>query len=209
MTELGGDFFDLFELGDKKIGVMIADVSGHGIPAALVSFMMLTIFRNNINAGTSTKEVIRLVNETLKGKLPAGKYATMFYGIYDGKNQELTYTSAAHPPGLVIRSQTQEVILLEESGMVVGMFLNKQVNYKEQTFKLIPGDKILLYTDGIIEMTDERDQRLGSEGLEHFIKNHYDLSIDELKDKLYEFCVMYSGEKGFKDDLTILGFEIF
>ncbi|MGK5094147.1 PP2C family protein-serine/threonine phosphatase [Deltaproteobacteria bacterium TL4] len=207
IQQLGGDFYDVFEVEKDKLGIMVGDVTGHGISAALLSFMIAITFKNNAYGMPLPEAVIRMTNGMLEGKLPAGMFATMFYGIYDSSNQTLTYTSAAHPPGMVIRPQTQEIFPLKTKGMVVGLLSRKIVNYEEKTFQLLAGDKVLLYTDGILEVLGKQDQRMGIEGLEQFLKTYCDLALTALIDQFYEYALAYSNN-GFSDDITLVGLEV-
>lgn len=152
MIQIGGDFYDIFALEANKFGLMVADVSGHGIPAALLSFMISGIFKYSAPGLFSTKMVLNLMNSIIYGKLPEGQFATMFYGIYDAQNQVLTYSNASHPPALVLRPKTGEIFRLKTTGHCIGLFNNELAQYGELQFFFQPDDKLLLYTDGILEV---------------------------------------------------------
>ncbi len=207
MRQIGGDFYDIFELKDDKFGVMVADVTGHGVSAALISFMVSAIFADTAQRSLSPKTTLERTNQHLEGRLPKSKYATIFYGIYDSKKNTLTYTTAAHPPGLVIRPATDEVFYLKGKGSVVGMLPNEIACYDEKNFKLLPGDKLVLHTDGIIEIKDENGIVLGTPQLVEFLKNNNRLPIDQLLESICEFGQDYSGRDTFNDDITLIGLE--
>ncbi len=208
MEQIGGDFYDVVELEKDKVGILIADVTGHGISAALLSFMISSVFKNCAPGLDSTEMVLNLTNGFLCGKLPESKFATLLYTIYDATSRELVYTSASHPPGYVIRPQTKELFPLKTEGIMVGCFPNDIANYEEQRFQLQPGDKVFLYTDGIIEVSNTEDNILGDEALESWLIEHGELPIQEILDQLYEHCLEFSNYQGIGDDVTMIGLEV-
>ncbi|MGK0291627.1 MAG: PAS domain S-box-containing protein, partial [bacterium] len=185
MDEIGGDFYDIVDLGENKFGIMVADVTGHGVPAALISFMVSGVFAESVSSEISTKEALMRTNESLYGKLQDGKFATMFYGIYDASEQTLTYTTASHPEGLVVRASTGEVFRLATNGLFIGPFPNEIANYEKKVFQLQSGDKLLLYTDAIIEIADKKGQMMGIEGLSSLMQKYCNLSVSNLLDEIY------------------------
>ncbi|MBF0288003.1 MAG: SpoIIE family protein phosphatase [SAR324 cluster bacterium] len=207
MQQIGGDFYDIFELKDDKFGVMVADVTGHGVSAALISFMVSAIFADAAQRSLSPQKTMERTNKHLEGRLPRSKYATIFYGIYDAKQHTLTYTTAAHPPGLLVRPATNEIFYFKGKGSVVGMLPNELACYDEQTFQLFPGDKLVLHTDGIIELKDENDKMWGTNQLAEFLKKNRHLPIDKLLESICEFGKVYSHCDTFNDDITMVGLE--
>ena len=208
MARIGGDFYDLVSDGKEKLGILVGDVTGHGIPAALLSFLFLAAFKNNRIVGTTPDAVMKRLNTFLAGKLPNGKYTSMFYCLYDLKKRILNYTSAGHPPGFLIRPGSKQLIHLQTPGMVVGMFENPVLPFESKTVELLSGDKVLIYTDGIMEVTDDNDKLLDAEKLEAFLVARNQQPIDQLLDEVYEFCFEYSDHRGFNDDVTMIGMEV-
>ncbi|MBF0288543.1 MAG: SpoIIE family protein phosphatase [SAR324 cluster bacterium] len=208
MEEIGGDFYDVFELEENLFGLMVADVTGHGVSAALLSFMFSSLFSQACHAGTSTAVTMRLTNSYIENKVEDGKFATMCYAIYNSTTQQLTYTVAGHPPGLVIRPSTNEIIELDTKGAIVGLLSTEMINYEEKTIQLYTGDKLLLYTDGILEIFNEQGKMLGLSGLKSFVLQNQNSTIENLLEQLYEFGNEFSEGNGFTDDVTMLVFEI-
>jgi len=122
MAEIGGDFFDVLEIKQNVYGVIVGDVTGHGITAALLSFMSTISFKNTAPEYSSTREVIQVVNDMLLGKMHDYNFVALFYAIYDANSRELTYTQAGTPPGLLVRADTQKVIPLETRSSLIGLF---------------------------------------------------------------------------------------
>ncbi len=207
MEKIGGDFYDVFRVDDEHFGLLVADVTGHGISAALISLMIYSIFKDSAVGLASPSIVSNLANARLDGKLPIGKMATMFYAVYHPGDRMLTYVSAGHPPGLVLRPRTQEVIELTSSGMIFGI-IPFQVEYEERQFQLETGDKLFLYTDGIFEVVNEDDKMLGAERFQAFLQEHIHLPLSSLLNEVYQYGLNYSGIQGFEDDITFLGLEV-
>ena len=208
MGQIGGDLYDIIELGSGYYGILVADVTGHGIPAALLTFMTSLAFKNSAQNVDSSELLVSLTNKKLIDKLPKGAFITMFYAIYDSSNKILTYTQAGHPPGFVIRSATNEVITLSTGGSMVGVFQENKLPYREMTTRLLSGDKLVLYTDAIIESRNEQNQMLGIENLSDFLLQNAADPIDELLEKIYLHGLEFSGKSTYEDDFTAVGFEI-
>lgn len=208
MAQIGGDFYDMLINREGNLELLIGDVTGHGIPAALLSFMYLTTFKNRRCSVATPDQVLDSANRFLSGKLPDGKYATAFYCSLDPENLVLRYSSAGHPPAFLLRSGSNKPQLLETPGMVVGMFAEPLLPYVSQTVNLKPGDKVLIYTDGMLEVTDANGRALDTETLERFAASQHFRPIEELLEQVYNYCSAYAGHQGFKDDVSMIGFEV-
>ncbi len=209
MDQIGGDFYDIIEISKGVYGVMIADVTGHGIQAALLTLMTSFAFKNTALQTTSTSKVVAATNEKLYNKMPRGSFITMFYAIYDANDKTLTYTQAGHPEGYLIRSASNEVITLTSQSPLVGAFSSDSVNYTESRIQLEVGDKVLLYTDAILELWNSEEVMLKKEDFTSFLSNNSHQSINDLLQSIKSFGLSYSGQTTFKDDFTMVGFEIF
>ena len=188
--------------------MLIADVTGHGIPAALLTFMTSFAFKEAAIGKLSTEQVVRRTNEKLVNKMPSGAFITMFYGIYDTERHMLNYTQAGHPPGFIIRPSTNELISLESAGSLVGVFKEELVQFSEKEIKLNPGDKVFLYTDAIIEVKDQANKMIETEELLTFLKQNQEKPLADLFQSLYKFGCDYSGNQTYNDDFTLVGFEV-
>ncbi|MBF0352988.1 MAG: SpoIIE family protein phosphatase [SAR324 cluster bacterium] len=221
MLQIGGDFYNIMELEKDVYGMVVADVTGHGVSAALIAFMVSAIFHESIKSGLSPSLVITMTNGYLENKLESGKFATMFYVIYDTRTRILTYCNAGHPPAVVIRKHTKEVLPITTRGTMVGLFPNSMITYVENSITLEQGDKVLLYTDGIIELADSNGNQMGKERFFDFLKKNCQLPCEELVKKIVKFAHDYSGyspmqaivdDKAtdiyFNDDITMVGFEV-
>jgi len=208
MEQIGGDFYDIFPLDENHYGLMIADVTGHGPSAALISFAVSAIFNEARKSELSSKIAITLTNKMLDGKLPNGKFASMFYGIYDEKCQTLTYTNGGHPYSLLLRPSSKKIINLNTNGHLVGILPSEDVSYEEKKIQLQTGDKIILYTDAIVEAKNMEGKMLGSNRLMSYFKTICDYPIYDLIEATHQFGLDFSESSQFNDDCTLVGIEI-
>ncbi|MCU0643744.1 MAG: SpoIIE family protein phosphatase [bacterium] len=208
LAQIGGDFFDIVELKENTFGILIADVTGHGIPAALLTFMSSITFKNLSPGTLSTKDVLRQTNEILFGQMPGGTFISMFYLIYDTLKKELTFSQAGHPPGFLLRRKTNEVKKLIADGTLIGIFPNSYSNFGEEKIQIEPGDKIFLYTDAIIEAFSKKGEMFDLKDLQVMLQEHIDLPIDQLLEEVYQHGLEFSGKPSYDDDATLVGFEV-
>lgn len=208
MDQIGGDYYDVIKLAEDQYGLMISDVTGHGIPAALLTFMTSFAFKNSVFQSDSTEEVISMTNEKLLNKMPKGAFVTMFYAIYDSNSKLMTYTQAGHPQGFVIRKSSKELIPLATGGGLVGVFDNKKISFGQGQIKLMEGDKIMLYTDAIEEAKNKENEMIENTDLLAMLKANSHLPIDTLFDEVHEFGLNFSGKQTYDDDFTLVGFEV-
>jgi phosphoserine phosphatase RsbU/P len=206
--QIGGDFYDVIELDKGIYGILIADVTGHGIPAALLTFMTSFAFQSSALKFYSPAKVVTATNEKLFNKMPRGSFITMFYAIYDSNNKNLTYTQAGHPEAFILRPSSMELLPLTTQGSPVGVLKSTLVNYSESKIQLEVGDKFLLYTDAILEVRNEADVMMSNAMLTSFLIKNAHSSIDELLTRVKMFGLSYSGKKTFGDDFTMVGFEV-
>jgi len=208
MDEVGGDFYNVISLQDDNYGLVIADVSGHGIPAALLTFMSSTIFSSVATTSLSTAETLSTVNMKLHGKMPEDKFLTMFYMIYNPETSILKYSQAGHPVSIVLRTSMSEIIPLSTNGSLVGPFSNEEVSFEEQEIKLIPGDKVIMYTDAVMDALDNYNSENEESRFHNFLLKNADLPLDSLFKDLYNFGLKENKLNFYSDDFTVLGFEV-
>ncbi len=182
MTSVAGDFFGFLKTGEKSLTILVADVSGHGIPAALVASMLKVCFEAQREQAHDPAKILAGLNAMLRGSL-GGQYVTAACAALDTEAQTVTYAAAGHPPALLLRRQTGEVMPLAENGLFLGPF--PQATYANLSVPFEPGDKLLLYTDGILEAARPDGQEFGQKGLEHFLQNTKHLEPAEFIEQLF------------------------
>ncbi len=200
----GGDYYDFFALPGGKWGLLIADVSGHGTPAAVMMAITHAIAHGYPGPPASPGELLGHVNQRLATRYTAesGTFVTAFYGIYDPTRRELTYSCAGHNPPRLKRCEDGTVASLDVvSNLPLGLF--PDLTFEETTLTLIPGDQVIFYTDGITEATDSSGAMFGMERLDEVLENCH-LTADGLIHQVLEALDRFTGGLPAADDRTIL-----
>src|SRR3990170_3401553 len=153
--QVGGDYFDFLALPDGKVGLGIADVSGKGTPAALLMANLQAALRGQAVINRSVKDTVANANFMLSRFMDTGKFITLFYGILDIKDKTFTYTNAGHDFPILLHPGG-DLRTLEKGGLILG--ISDRSKYEEETVQLKRGDLLLLYTDGITEATNEKEE---------------------------------------------------
>lgn len=205
--EVGGDFYDFYFVGKNTIAVLMADVSGKGIPAAMFMMTAKTMIKNLAETGLPVQEVLTQANEKLCETNEAGMFVTTWLGFIDLTTGKLTYANAGHNPPLLKRGKGKFEYLKGRSGLVLaGM---EGVVYRANEVDLWPGDKLYLYTDGVTEATNSETQLYGEERLIDFL-NAKDYKTPEESCKAVLQSVMdFTGEADQFDDITMLQFDLY
>jgi sigma-B regulation protein RsbU (phosphoserine phosphatase) len=163
---VAGDWFDLIDLGDDRCGIVLADVSGKGMPAALLMSATRAILRSLVKLDSSPGRTLMQLNQTLLEDFPAGKFVTMIYAVLDARSREIKIASAGHLRPLFIDGECS--FLNIDTGMPLGL---GSTTYPEYSVTLKPGTRLLFYTDGITEAMNGSDEEFGSARLvEHFLR---------------------------------------
>jgi phosphoserine phosphatase RsbU/P len=203
-SSVAGDFYD-FLVKDGALGVLIADVSGHGIPAALSASMVRLAVRSQIERAGDPAEVLRGMNSILCGNLQ-GQFVSAGYLFLNPAESVLTYAGAGHPPLLIWRAHSRHVENVEENGVPLGIFPGSSYTAKRAT--LAHGDRCLLYTDGLLEAPSASGEEFGPQRLQDFLREHASLPPDKFCDALVQELVRWSGRSGNQqDDLTVVAID--
>jgi len=203
---VGGDYFDYIKFGPNKLGIIIADVSGKGVPAALIMVMIRSITRTIASLSKDANQVLAQLNNSLSGDIVEDRYATAFYCALDAEKRILNYSNAGHGPLLLFRSKTKEFELLDTEGMPVGIM--PDVEYGQDFIILDKGDIGVLYTDGITEAMNEAHDLYGLERLQNVIYKNHELSAKEIADAVLADVNEFVGTAPQHDDETMIIFKI-
>lgn len=202
---VGGDFYDVLRLNDHQIGVCIGDVSGKGIPGAIMMSVLYTGYRGVAREYTTTSEAVSYLNNLLCENTAVGTFATFFYAIVDFESLIVYYTNAGHnAPILFKRSGTFES--LNKGGIVLG-FIQDQ-DYRQITQMVNYGDILLFYTDGVTEVFNEADEMFGEERLKAIVTQYQDASAREIQDHIMEAVRDFSPESEQQDDMTMVVIKV-
>jgi PAS domain S-box-containing protein len=199
--EVGGDFYDFISLPDGRQGLVIADVAGKSIPAALFMALSRTIIRANAIHWVSAADALREANNMISEDASAGMFVTLFYGILDGKAHTLTYANAGHPPPLIFRPDCWKCAEQEVTGIALGAWDGAE--YEERQVQFCPGDIALLYTDGVTEAINGKGELYGIKRLCQVITKSSRLSAQQIMEKVQDDILEFSGQDQY-DDITMI-----
>jgi serine phosphatase RsbU (regulator of sigma subunit)/anti-sigma regulatory factor (Ser/Thr protein kinase)/HAMP domain-containing protein len=200
--ELAGDFFDVFSLGQKSVGVVIGDVATKGIPASLMTFSILSLFRNAAKSLTPPNKVMQLVNQGLISQIKEQSwFATAFYARIHTDDLIMTYSKAGHVLPILYRKRTGECIPLDVDGIPLGIL--EDGLFQTGQIKLEEGDRLVLYTDGVTELRISDYEFFGQQRLIDVIRQDGAKSVGELKDSIFG-SIENIGDSRFKrDDILV------
>jgi sigma-B regulation protein RsbU (phosphoserine phosphatase) len=207
VDRVGGDFFDvvLFDEGGK-LGVIIADVCGHGVAAALITAMTKISFRGACAGGADPGVVLAAMNRVLVANVKQG-YVTAFYTLFDPAARTLRFASGGHPPVLLYRPADDTIRELEPQATFLGSF--DGIRYQTDEVAVQAGDRIFLYTDGLFEsLVGQEERRFGMERVCQLIREFRDRPIQAVLDGIVEDLVQAMGMRAGADDITLVGFDI-
>lgn len=201
---LGGDCYDVFTFAPNVMGLSIADVAGKGLPAALLMSSLQATVRAFALGASAPRDVSTSVNRLLCGQMIPGRFATFAYVHLDADRKQITYVNAGHNPPLLARPDGR-VERLQATGTVLGVF--SDASYDQAAMTLDPGDRLLLYTDGITEARDRHDEEFGEERLSALLAQHRHLDAANLHAALMKEITQFASA-GFQDDATLLVVEV-
>ena len=198
---VGGDYYDIIDLGQGQIGIVIGDVAGKGMPAALLMALLQASLHTLITAGLRGPELLAKLNAYLCKSIPAGSLVTLFYGEVDTSNGKIRYINAGHNPPFVMQQDSKTHRLMPTS-LVLGV--SETAIYETEDTELRPGERALLFTDGITEAFNLDQQEYGESRLESFLKMHADLPQEDLIQKLTNDVLHFCGDARPTDDMTLM-----
>jgi sigma-B regulation protein RsbU (phosphoserine phosphatase) len=200
--QVGGDFYDVFILPDRRLGLFIADVSDKGIPAALFMALTRTLVRAVVYDTTSPAEALRRVNDLMIPDNQQAMFVTGVYGVLSLDSGEFRYANAGHNPPLVACRADGQVEALHRTGPALGIIEDYSID--ERTVKLEPGNCLLLYTDGLTEAFSVQDELYGEERLSHLIEDAVVDSIKDMLDAIETSVTEFINPLPLADDMTML-----
>lgn len=203
--EVGGDFYDFYKLSDTTIAILVADVSGKGIPAAMFMMTAKTIIKDLAERRLPVNEIFTKANEKLCENNESGMFVTAWMGILDITTGKMQFANAGHNPPLIKRNNGTFEYLKTRAGFVLaGM---EGICYRTGEFTLQPGDRLFLYTDGVTEATNTNNILYGEERLQSFMIQNFDKEPKELLESLKNNIDEFVGEAPQFDDITMLIFD--
>ncbi|HVZ81223.1 MAG TPA: SpoIIE family protein phosphatase [bacterium] len=209
--EVGGDYYDFFWVDPTTMGIVVADVSGKGVPGSLVMTMIRTAMRLEARGNKSASDVLAKVNQHVTNDMKKGMFVTMFYIILDSRDRSINFASAGHNPMILFRGKTQEVYFLKPKGFPVGIDLPEEdmfvKNLALQKVSLEKDDILVIYTDGITEAMNPEKEQFGEERLINVIKENFKLTPAEFVEKLNEAIAQFTRGAEQNDDITVVAIK--
>lgn len=206
-THVGGDYYDYFQHGESGADMVIADVSGHSVGAALIMAETRSVLRAQARSDRTVCEILETLNELLHDDLSGAElFITMFYIRYDTRRRLLSYANAGHNPPLVFRHGRASCMELDAEGLILGV--KRQVEFEEKQIELRPGDVVLLYTDGITEARNPDGEFFGSSRLCKLLSANSDKSADGIIDVILAEVESFSSDNVLDDDVSMVVLKI-
>ncbi|HUP47881.1 MAG TPA: SpoIIE family protein phosphatase [Thermoanaerobaculia bacterium] len=197
---VSGDYFDVIVRPGNRIYFIVADVSGKGIAAALVMSSLATAFNIFTQRDPTPADLVRDLNLTLAPKTSPSKFATLVAGVLDPVTGVIEYANAGHVPPLVISAGSVQE--LRSSDLVIGLFASAQ--YRTQTMRLGPGESLVLFTDGVTEAENEREEELGLPAVAEMLRSFHQQPASAIVEKIESFVQSFIGDATCGDDVTLL-----
>jgi len=208
---VSGDYYDFLGLGDGRVGLVVGDISGKGISAALLMATLQSALHAQFYDGQPgsgrplswplhTADVVNRLNRQIYANTPREKYVTLFYGVYDGASRKLTYTNAGHLPPVIFRRHS--LLRLEGGGTVVGLF--PSVRYDQVEVQIEPGDVLLAFTDGMTEPENSYGEEFGEDRLLDVARRALGAPPEILMDEIYRSVSDWTGSQELQDDMTLV-----
>ena len=197
---VGGDYFDIHAFSENKLALSIADVSGKGMSAALLMSNLQAALKATASEQVPPEELCAKVNRIICDNISPDRFITAFYGLLDGSSSRLVFTNAGHNAPILAR-QDGSCVRLGEGGVPLGLF--PQWNYERGEVQLAPGDRLLLFTDGVTEVSGADGEEYGEERLVKVLLENRRLSAKELQERILAEVAEFSGGR-FEDDATLV-----
>jgi serine phosphatase RsbU (regulator of sigma subunit) len=206
MGKVGGDYYDIVDLQKGKKGVIVADVSGHGVSSAFISAMLKMFFINFAPGCSTPSELLEKLNKEYCEVVRTGEYVTAFYAVFDPKKGRVSYSGAGHPPAFLHHARDGKIEYLSSDGFFIGMY--GDAKYADRVAGFDAGDRCLFYTDGIVEAYSERKkEHFGGDRLFRSFRLHAGEPIETMVRSIIGGVKRFMGKSRFLDDLAIVAVE--
>ncbi len=199
--ELAGDYYDFFRLPGGRLGIVIADVAGKGVPAALIMATFRALLRAQVASGASLPEIATRLNGLLRDDCRPHGFVTCFLATLEPATGLLTFTNCGHVPPLLV-APAGGTVELAEGGPVLGVFVNAAYGARE--VRLEPGQALVLHTDGVSEARGPDGEELGSERLRSVVHGGLSLGAEALAGEIVRVTREFTGSSAFEDDFTLV-----
>ncbi|TLD71442.1 HAMP domain-containing protein [Phragmitibacter flavus] len=204
--EIGGDFYDHRFLDERRLSILIGDVSGKGVPAALFMAMTQTLFKGYAGPQTTPVDIMRHVNDALCNETHTGMFVTLVYAVLDVQSGELELCNAGHASPLLVKPEGEILPLLSERHPALGL-MRKHL-FTSSRFQMKPGEKVIFYTDGVTEAFNSDQELFGQQRLESLLLQKAQDPVEDLTQSIMEAVRMHTGDEETSDDITVLAIKM-
>ncbi|MDZ7724511.1 MAG: SpoIIE family protein phosphatase [candidate division KSB1 bacterium] len=209
--EVGGDYYDFIEVDKDTLGIVVADVSGKGVPGSLVMTMIRTALRTEARGVKDAAEVLSRVNDFVVNDMKKGMFVTLFYVIVDSRRRRLNYASAGHNPMILYRPTTQKTYYLNPRGFPIGISLpDKQLfrkSLESDTIALAEDDVLIVYTDGVTEAMNPQRELFGDERFLETIRNYGSQNVNDFVNNIKKELQVFTEDWPQNDDITLVALK--
>ena len=199
---VGGDFFDVVRLPDRRVGLAIADVSDKGVPAALFMMSTRTLLKGATIGAINPGDVMETVNQLLCEDNEAAMFVTLLYAVYDPETGRLTYANGGHNPPLIVHQDNTSTLLPPTEGLALGLLPDYE--YQQKTVTVEPGETLVLYTDGVTEAMNANEEEFGVERLQDIFTESYPREAHAITQLIFDAVDEFAGDTPQSDDVTCL-----
>jgi serine phosphatase RsbU (regulator of sigma subunit) len=203
--EVSGDFYDFIPLRDGRLGMLIADVSDKGIAAAMFMALSRTILRTMAFGKQTARETLEVSNNLIIADAHSDMFVTVFYAILDPETNRLTYVNAGHNPPLFYRAASKELTTLKGHGLSLGVL--EDISLEEHAIEMAPGDLVLMYTDGVTDAINSREQEFGAARLADVVMANAHQTVECIVDEITHAVTEFAGEGVRFDDVTMVALK--
>ena len=202
--EVGGDFFDFFKIGEGKLGLIIGDVTGKSVSGALIMSASRSVFRMLAEEELSVGETMMRANRRIKKDIKSGMFVALLYAVHDVEDGSVGLCSAGQTQPLLLSAKTAEPTLVETVGDTFPLGILDEANYEETQLQMEPGDKVVYYTDGIVEAMNKHEDMYGFDRLHEVVKSSPAETAEALMNDIIRSVSDFTGAAPQHDDLTII-----
>ncbi|MCK5407068.1 MAG: PP2C family protein-serine/threonine phosphatase, partial [Candidatus Krumholzibacteria bacterium] len=209
-TEVGGDYLDVIRVGESKVGLVMADVSGKGVPGLVIMAMVKIMVQNLVAKGTPPKEIVRKLNSALLGNIRRNMFVTFFVAILDSESGSVVFSNAGHNPAVIFNHETLRARFFKMEGPPMGTFPDHVFaeHLHEYRIDLDSGDMLLQYTDGLNESMNENGEQFTLDRILNIVDEHACEGAESLVGRLVRAEAAFRGSAPQSDDLTLLALSV-
>ena len=204
--QVGGDLFDVVAVNSGEVALLMADISGHGVPAALLTSVTKVLFRTGVEQCSEPAKVLRWLNKQISAYLATGEFLTVFVGWWNAKTHTFSYAGAGHPPALLIAPDGKHVERLYVSQGIVGIMPDS--NFPQRNFELNCGQRLVCYTDGITEAINTEQEFFGEDRLADACSRYAAVPLTTMVENVFAEMDAFSNDEPQNDDQALLALEV-